>query len=409
MSELCSRDAAVFLHQTGSTPLEHTFHRVEGIWAEDDSGHRFMDFHGNTCHNIGYRHPRLMQALKDQLDVLPFAPRKFTNEPAVQLAELLCELWPYGEAMVLLGLSGADAVEMALKLAYITTGRRNSLAFEDSWHGAALGAVWVGGRPSERMGFPEFSGCHHVPPFWPRSKGISEEEAAQASLDAIRQYLRHGDFACFLAEPIRSTPHIPPKWFWPLVQEECNHHGTLLIFDEIPTGLGKTGQLFSSLHFEVTPDLTVLGKSLGGAAMPLSAVIARKDLNTAGHLAIGHYTHQKNPLISRAGLETLQIIANENLVSQSAVKGTRTLAKLQALVGSSPAFQSARGKGLLMAIEPSHPSELEDIRTECFKLGLHTGTAEGKFLTLSPPLTISDEELHQAMEILTVVGDRFSK
>ena len=123
MTSLIARDADAFLHQVGSSPVEKTFRAVDGIWAEDHSGHRFMDFQGNTCHNIGYRHPRLIQALKDQLDALPFTPRGFTNEPAVELAEQLSELWPYGKGRVLFGLSGADAIEMALKLAYAATGQ----------------------------------------------------------------------------------------------------------------------------------------------------------------------------------------------------------------------------------------------------------------------------------------------
>ena len=94
MSELVKRDAAVFLTQAGSTPVDKTFAAVDGVWAEDERGHRFMDFQGNTCHNIGYRHPRLIAALKDQLDQLPFTPRLFTNRPAVELAERLSALWP---------------------------------------------------------------------------------------------------------------------------------------------------------------------------------------------------------------------------------------------------------------------------------------------------------------------------
>jgi 4-aminobutyrate aminotransferase len=238
MSSLIERDAEAFLHQTGSSPVEKTFRAVEGVWAEDHSGHRFMDFQGNTCHNIGYRHPRLIQALKDQLDVLPFTPRGFTNEPAVALAEWLSELWPYGKGRVLLGLSGADAIEMALKLAYVATGRLKTLAFEDSWHGAALGAIWAGGRESERRGLPRFEGCHHVPPFWGRRRGESDSGAAEAALQAIKSHLAQGDFACFLAEPIRSTPCIPPDWSWPEVRRLCDTSGTLLIFDEFPTGLG---------------------------------------------------------------------------------------------------------------------------------------------------------------------------
>ena len=405
MTRLTDRDAAVFLHQTGSSPVEWTFAAVDSVWAEDADGHRFMDFQGNTCHNIGYGHPRLVAALKDQLDALPFTPRLFTNEPAVELAERLAALWPYGKARVLLGLSGADAIEMAMKLAYVATGRKKTLAFEDSWHGAALGAVWAGGRAEERDGFPAFEGCHHVPPFWSRGPGSTDEAAAEKSLEAVRRHLAGGDFACLLAEPIRSTPHVPPAGFWPAVRRLCDDHGTLLIFDEVPTGLGKTGRLFASEHVGAAPDMTVLGKSLGGGAMPLSALIARDDLNVAGHLAIGHYTHQKNPLLARAGLVTLDILHDENLVAAAAHKGARALARLEDAVAASPILTGVRGIGLLMAVEVDPAVDLKALRQACFDRGLYVGVAEGRFLGLSPPLTIAEADLDRAVSIIAVAAD----
>lgn len=400
MTGLVERDAAVFLHQEGSTPVGMSFAAVEGVWAEDDSGHRFMDFQGNTCHNIGYAHPRLIAALKDQLERLPFTPRRFTNEPAVALAERLSALWPYGAGRVLFGLSGADAIEMAMKLAFVATGRKGTLAFEDSWHGAALGALWAGGRAAERVGFPAFEGCRHAVPFWPREPGGDHEAAAERSLEAIRRALRSGEISCLLAEPIRSTPHVPPPWFWPAVRRLCDETGTLLIFDEIPTGLGKTGRLFSSEHFEAPPDVTVIGKSLGGGALPLSALIARPALNVAGPWAIGHYTHQKSPLLARAGLTTLDVLLDEDLPAAAARKGMAFLARLQDLAAASPLFRGARGLGLLMALEVAEPSELDSLQRRLFEKGLSLGAAEDRFLGLSPPLTIAEAEIDRALDIL---------
>lgn len=401
MNEIVDRDAAFFLYQAGSTPVESAFRSVEGVWAEDVNGHRFMDFHGNTCHNIGYRHPRLVAALKDQLDVLPFVPRGFTNEPAALLAQKLSDRWPYGKGRVLFGLSGADAIEMALKLAYVATGRTRTLAFEDSWHGAGLGALWAGGREEERQGFPRFEGCYHVTPFWPREPGADVEEAACQSLREIQRLLAEvGGFACLLAEPIRSTPHVPPAWFWPEVGKRCFETGTLLIFDEVPTGLGKTGRLFSGAHFEVVPDMTVLGKSLGGAAVPLAALIARSDLNVSGHMAIGHYTHQKNPLLCRAGLATLDIIEDEGLAERARRLGALALTELRAIAMSSPQLVGARGIGLLMAVEFRSPAQAQAARETCFANGLSASVSEGRFLVLSPPLTIGEHDLDRALSIL---------
>ncbi|MBO6560310.1 MAG: aminotransferase class III-fold pyridoxal phosphate-dependent enzyme [Nisaea sp.] len=408
MTESISRrDAAAFLHQAGSTPVAHAFASCRGAWAVDETGHRFLDLHGNTCHNIGYAHPRMVAALKQQLDTLTFTPRLFTSEPAVELAEMLAARWPYGNARVLLGVSGTDAIEMALKLAYVATGRTKTIAFDGSWHGAALGALSVGGTAAEREEFPALEGCHHVHAFWPRNIGETAEAAAQTAFEALEYYLAARDIAAILSEPIRATPHLPPDWFWPEVRELCDRTGTLLIFDEIPTGLGKTGRFFASEHFEAVPDITVLGKSLGGGILPLSAVIANAELDVAQHLGIGHYTHQKNPMLARAGIETLRIIDDEKLVERSASMGRWALGELKSLSNKLPVYAGARGIGCAMAVECADHDNLSALKNGCYRLGLNTGTADGRYLTLSPPLNISQEDFRFAIGILAEAGSGF--
>lgn len=408
MSESISRrDAAAFLHQAGSTPVAHAFSACRGPWAVDETGHRFLDFHGNTCHNIGYAHPRMVEALKRQLDTLTFTPRLFTSEPAVELAEMLAARWPYGTARVLLGVSGTDAIEMALKLAYVATGRTKTIAFDGSWHGAALGALSVGGSAVEREEFPALEGCHHVHAFWPRNNRETREVAAQTAFEALEYYLKGHDIAALISEPIRATPHLPPDWFWPEVRALCDRTGTLLIFDEIPTGLGRTGRLFASQHLEAAPDVTVLGKSLGGGVLPLSAVIANAELDVAQHLGIGHYTHQKNPVLSRAGIETLKIIEDEKLVEKSARTGRWALAELQTISRKTPAYSAAHGIGCALAVECDDPANLSALKDACYRMGLNTGIADGRYLTLSPPLNISEEDFGFALGILSEAGAAF--
>ncbi|WP_420404033.1 aminotransferase class III-fold pyridoxal phosphate-dependent enzyme [Nisaea sp.] len=401
---ISKRDADAFLHQTGSTPVAHAFTACRGAWAVDETGHRFLDFHGNTCHNIGYAHPRMVAALKQQIDALTFTPRLFTSEPAVELAEMLAARWPYGAARVLLGVSGTDAIEMALKLAYVATGRTRTVAFDGSWHGAALGALSVGGTAAEREEFPALEGCHHIHAFWPRHEGETVAAAAQTALEALKYSLEGRDIAAVISEPIRATPHLPPDWFWPEIRALCDRTGTLLIFDEIPTGLGKTGRFFASQNFEAAPDITVLGKSLGGGILPLSAVIAHADLDVAPHLGIGHYTHQKNPVLARAGIETLRIIEDENLVERAARTGRRALGELQTLARNNPAFSGAQGIGCAMAVESADRANLTAMKEACYRLGLNTGTADGRYLTLSPPLTIPEDDFFHALRILGEAG-----
>ena len=404
---LLERDAAVYLHQSGSTPCLSAISRAHGVWLEDADGRRYMDFHGNSCHHVGYGHPRLIAALKQQLDELPFTPRRFTDEPAVALAEKLSALWPGSSGKVLLATGGSDAVEIALKLARFVTGRYRTLSFYDSYHGSGFGAISVGGRESdrpERLG-PLLPGTLHVPPFYRRPNNASmlpvdDESWAQACLQALEEtFARERDIAAVIAEPIRSTPHVPPLLFWPQVRQLCDRYGALLIFDEIATGLGKTGRLFVSEHFSVVPDITVIGKALGGAVVPIAAAIANPALDVAPELRAGHYTHEKNPLTTRAALTTLQIIEDEALVERAASSGARALSRLRQIAATQPLIRGVRGRGLLMAVELVE-NIAESVMYRALAGGLSLSATEGRHLTLSPPLVISDEEMDGALSIL---------
>lgn len=282
---LLDRDASAYLHQAGSTPCIATIKSADGVWLEDHAGKRYLDLYGNSCHHLGYRHPRLVAALTAQLNELTFSPRRFANQPAVELAEMLLKRWPGGEGQVLLATGGSDAIELAMKIARVATGRYKTVSFYDSYHGNGFGALSVGGRHSDRsprLG-PLLEGALHVPPFYRRDESAAnlpcdDPRWAEESFAAMEfVFARERDIAAVIAEPIRSTPHIPPDWYWPQVRALCDKHGVLLIFDEIPTGLGKTGRLFSSEHVGARPDMTVLGKALG-AGMPVSAVSGRRAL-----------------------------------------------------------------------------------------------------------------------------------
>jgi 4-aminobutyrate aminotransferase-like enzyme len=151
------------------------------------------------------------------------------------------------------------------------------------------------------------------------------------------------------------VPHIPPPGFWRRVRNACDRHGTLLIFDEIPTGLGKTGKMFASQHDGVVPDIMVLGKALGGGILPIAAVIARPELDVGAAYAFGHYTHEKNPVTARAALTTIEIIEDEGLVENAARVGALALERLHQLEARNPAIGDVRGRGLLIGIELRSP------------------------------------------------------
>ncbi|MBN9217456.1 MAG: aspartate aminotransferase family protein [Mesorhizobium sp.] len=411
---LLARDAAAFLHQSLSSPCVSAIARAEGIWIEDTAGRRYMDFHGNSVHHIGYGHPRLKEAIRAQMDALPFAPRRFACEPAVELAETLGVLAPGNLGKVLFTTGGSDAIEVALKLARAATGRFKTLSFWDAFHGAGFGASSVGGEATFRSGIagPLLPGAEHVAPWAPHNcpYGTSSlEESARACASMISYVLgRDGDFAAFIAEPMRATPLVPAPGFWKAVREACDRHGTLLIFDEIPTGLGKTGKFFASEHDGVTPDIIVLGKSLGGGILPIASVIARRDLDVAGDYAIGHYTHEKNPVTARAALTTIAIVREEGLAERAAELGAHAMARMNDLMQRSPFVGDVRGRGLLFGVEmvedkasraPAR-SLAEKIYYRCLEHGVSFKISQGNVLTLSPPLVIARADLDRALDIV---------
>ncbi len=411
---LLERDAAAFLHQSLSSPCVSAIARAEGIWIEDTAGRRYMDFHGNSVHHIGDGHPRRKAAIKAQLDDLPFAPRRFTCEPAVELAETLGRLAPGNLGKVLLTTGGSDAIEVALKLARAATGRFKTLSFWDAFHGAGFGASSVGGEATFRSGIagPLLPGTEHVAPWASHNcpYGTSSlEDSARACANMISYVLgREGDFAAFVAEPMRATPLVPAPGFWKAVREACDRHGTLLIFDEIPTGLGKTGKFFASEHDGVVPDIIVLGKSLGGGILPIASVIARRDLDVAGDYAIGHYTHEKNPVTARAALTTIAIVREEGLAERAAELGAHAMGRMRDLMARSAQVGDVRGRGLMFGVEivrdkatlaPDH-ALAEKIYYRCLENGLSFKISQGNVLTLSPPLVISRADLDRALDIV---------
>jgi 4-aminobutyrate aminotransferase len=412
--ELLARDSAAFLHQSLSSPCLTAIAKAEGIWIEDTMGRRYMDFHGNSVHHIGYGHPRLKEAIKAQIDELCFAPRRFTCEPAVELAETLAQMAPGDLGKVLFTTGGSDAIEVALRLARAATGRFKTLSFWDAFHGAGFGASSVGGEATFRSGIagPLLPGAEHVAPWGTRNCAYGHdnlEDSARACARMISYVLaREGDVAAVVAEPMRATPYPPPAGFWKSVREACDRHGTLLIFDEIPTGLGKTGRFFAHEHDGVEPDMVVLGKALGGGILPIAAVLARPELDVGADWAFGHYTHEKNPVTARAALTTIEIIESEGLVENAARVGALALQRLRELKACSHCVGDVRGRGLIIGVElvrdarsrEPYPELAEASMYAALDRGVSLKTTMGNVLTLTPPLTISEQEMLQAVDIL---------
>ena len=406
---LLARDAAAFLHQSLSTPCLNALSGASGLVLVDMQGREFLDFHGNSLHQVGHGHPRVLEAIRAQLEALPFCPRRYTCEPAVALAERLAALPPGGPWRVLLAPGGALAVGMALKLARAVTSRHKTISLWESFHGASLDAISVGGEAIFRHGAgPLMPGAEHAPPPDPRDCPLCDDACTMRCAGYIEYMLeKQGDVAAVIAETVRCSPAIPPPGWWRRVREACDRHGALLILDEIPIGLGRTGAWLACEHFGIEPDIVLLGKGLGGGVLPLAAMIARAEFNdVAREGALGHYTHEKNPVLCAAALATLDVIEEERLVERSRKLGDEALARLEALAARQPAVRSARGLGLLLGVELGDhaglPAAQLAIRAmhAALSRGLSFKISQGCILTLTPPLTIPEEDLWRALRIV---------
>lgn len=434
---LLARDSDAFLHQSVSTPCLNAIRRAEGIWIEDLAGRRYMDFHGNNVHHVGYAHPHVIGAIRRQLDELSFAPRRYASEAAVELAEALGARFRRLTGVagkVLFTTGGSDAVEVAVKLARAATGRFKTLSFWDAFHGAGFGASSVGGESLFRSGRvgPLLPGTEHVAPFGcyrcayghpVDADGRPDLERCRLACAAMVSYVleREGDVAAVIAEPARAVPFVPPPGYWQAVRAACHAHGTLLVFDEIPTGLGKTGRFFAAEHDNAAPDIVVLGKALGGGVLPIAACIARTGplpgangerqpptLDVAGEYAYGHYTHEKNPVTARAALATLEVIEREGLVENAERVGSHALARLLEMKRRHRLIGDVRGRGLLLGIElvtdrdakTPAADAAEGVLYRALSRGLSFKTTMGNVLTLTPPLVTTREQMDRALDIL---------
>ena len=418
--KILAEDANYFLSQSVSSPCLSVVVKAEGAYIEDTNGHRYLDFHGNNVHHIGYGHPKLKKAIAEQMDALPFAPRRFASTSTLALAKKLVEIAPGDLSKVLFTTGGSDAIEVALKIARAATGRHKTISFWDAFHGAGFGAASVGGEQLFRSHIigPLLSGTEHVAPFacyrcpygYPDLNGEAQIEICQTTCASFVRYVleKEGDVAAVIAEPARAVPYIPPPGYWKMVRQACNDHGALLIFDEIPTGLGKTGKMFACEHDDVVPDILVLGKALGGGILPIAAVLAKSELDVAGEFAFGHYTHEKNPVTAKAALTTIEIIEQEGLVENAAVLGKYMLEQLKILKAEHSSIGDVRGRGLLIGVElvlnqeEKTPADdlAEDVLYRCLSKGLSFKLTMGNVLTLTPPLIITKTQIDLALKII---------
>ncbi len=406
-------DAKYFLHQSLSTPVLNVISRAYGIYIEDLNGKKYIDMHGNGIHNAGFNNPDVIRAVKQQLDEeMTFCPRRYTNIPAIKLAKKLAEITPGDLCRSLFCPGGSEAIEMALQLAKLVTGHFKTISFWDSFHGAGFGAASVGGEEHFHGGLgPLVPGTFHVefPNYYRNPWGFTQEQDVDAEcLRQIEMVLqKEPEMAAIIGEPISATPVVPSKNYWEGVKELCEQYGAFLIFDEIIEGLGRTGKMFACEHF-LTPDVLVLGKSLGGGLVPFAGIVTKEKYNACPYRSIGHYTHEKNALCSTAALAEIEYIEKHKLYEHAAELGTYTLQRLNEMKERHPLIGNVAGMGLHLGIDLVKDEntkeraidEAEMVMFTCFEKGLAFKTIEGNILTLRPALIITQQEMDRALEIL---------
>ncbi len=410
---LLDEDARYFLKQSLSTPCLNIMRACDGIYIEDMQGRRYMDFHGNNVHQVGFANPDVIKAVRNQLDELSFCTRRYTNRVAVALAKKLAAIAPGNLNKSLFCPGGAEAVGMALKLARVATGRHKTISMWDSFHGATLDTISIGGEAIFRrdMG-PLLPGTEHVPPpdEYRCVFGCSDRGGCDLTCANYVEYIleKEGDVAAVIAEPIRSTPYIPKPEYWQKIRQACDRHGALLIFDEIPHSLGRTGKMFTFENFGIIPDIVVIGKGLGGGVFPLAAMIASEELDVCSSRAMGHYTHEKSPVGSAAALATINYIEKHNLVTHARDLGQYALERLNEMKDRHSLIGDVRGLGLFLGIELVKDrqtreracDEAETVMYAALSKGLSFKLTMGNIITLTPALTITRKEMDQALGII---------
>jgi len=411
--KLIDEDARYFLKQSLSTPCLNTMQACEGIYIEDTQGRRYMDFHGNNVHQVGFANEAVIAAVKKQLDDLPFCTRRYTNRTAVDLAEKLTRIAPADLNKVLFCPGGAEAVGIAVKLARIATGRHKTVSMWDAFHGATLDTISIGGEAIFRQNIgPLLPGTEHAPPpdEYRCIFGCGNRGGCDLTCANYVEYIleKEGDIAAVIAEPIRSTPYIPKPGYWRTIREACDRHGALLIFDEIPHALGRTGKMFTFENFGVVPDMVVIGKGLGGGIFPMAAVIVREHLDVAGDRALGHYTHEKSPVGCAAALAAISYTEKHRLPDHARKLGAHALSRLTEMKARHPLIGDVRGLGLFLGVELVRDrgtkeravAEAEAVMYEALSKGLSFKITMGNILTLTPALIITREEMDRALDIL---------
>ncbi len=384
--------------------------RAAGAHLHTVDGRDVLDFGcGIGVTNLGHGHPAVTAAVHAQVDRLLHTSVTAHTLPMIEAAEEIAGVAPGALESVFLCNSGAEAVEAAIKLARKATGRSDVIAFLGAFHGRTYGALSLTASKAKYhagMG-PLLPGVHHVG--YPRG-GDGEGEAAVAEVERLLASTADpGDVAAVVVEPVLGEGGylVPPEGFLPGLRRLCDRHGILLVADEVQTGFARTGRFFAVEHTATQPDIMCLAKGLGNG-MPVAAMVATREVMSAWHPGDHGTTYGGNPVACAAAVAVIRTIRSERLVERSARLGDAVLERARAWPSLNPGLSDVRGLGLMIGLEFStaggapDPAVVARVREESLRAGLLLLTcgSDDNVIRLVPPLTISEGELEQGLEIL---------
>ncbi|MDZ5472055.1 ornithine--oxo-acid transaminase [Bacillus sp. 31A1R] len=369
-------------------PLPIVISKAEGVWVEDPEGNKYMDMlSAYSAVNQGHRHPKIIQALKDQADRVTLTSRAFHNDQLGPWYELISKLT--GKEMALPMNTGAEAVETAVKAArrwaYDVKGVEDNqaeiIACIGNFHGRTMTAVSLSSEEEYKRGFgPMLPGIKLIP--------YGDLEALKAAITP--------NTAAFLIEPIQGEAGIviPPQGFMKQAFEVCKENNVLFIADEIQAGLARSGKMFACEWEDVNPDMYILGKALGGGVFPISCVVANKDVLGVFNPGSHGSTFGGNPMACAVSVASMNVLVEENLAERSLKLGEYFISKLKEI--NNPIIKEVRGRGLFIGVELTEPARkyCEELKEE----GLLCKETHDTVIRFAPPLVISEEDLDWAIE-----------
>jgi len=401
---------------------------AKGCYFWDDQGNKYLDFSSQLTNvNVGHQHPRILQAIKDQVDRLCYAVPSAANEPRAQFAKMLMERTPDPFSRVFFTTGGGEANENALRIARAITGRQKIIGRYRSFHGGGYGASSAMGDVRRIPNEPGVPGSVRVwDPYCYRCFfKMTYPECDLYCAEAIREVIEvegPESIAAIIFEPITGSTCriVPPAGYMERIRKICDDYGIILIFDEVMTGFGRTGEWFACQHWGTVPDIMTLSKGINNGTLPMGAVVVNRKIADFFHdnILYAGLTQFGNPVICAAGIATIEVMEEENLVENSRLLGEYLLERLGELKRSHRSVGDVRGKGLFAAIEfvrdrstrePIVPWTIQGyenkdplmsrLLSSLQDKGLYT-YARWNVLFICPPLSITREELSHGLDII---------